>query len=456
MTYDGYLSYGGNEIVNSERARGYAQTAACPMFWLKDPPCTTLAFAAGDANYSYIDIENSPWYDSTVDEISRRFYGVYGLDIGGVEDSTRSADVTESIDDGGVIGRSRNSTRRIKVKVLLLGRGQDAVEYGMSWLSAQLDVDACGQLSQDCGTAEMSMFSTCPPSRGVVIDTEGERPQTEEEYTASIDLTRRFMRRAGTISGPLKTAERESSGFWMYEVQFVLAGGPAILGVTRSLALGPSTPVVIQDVPYNLLPYPSAELQGALVDVQVNYATNPNVEVNDTGWSAQATVISGTSPAAFFTSGRSTDIGAGGSLSSFRGRILGNNGSTAVAAARSLMINAQEVALPAGSGRRITLNQWAAALILNGTSPGTLINSLLVSYEFFNGAVSLGAPVAFGTATPADFGGKAYSLAGLAVPATATKVVIRTVADVTWTSSATGGQNSDIRLYSDALMVSVP
>lgn len=200
----------------------------------------------------------------------------------------------------------------------------------------------------------------------------------------------------------------------------------------------------------------TAPQYGAGVTVSTNLSTNPGVEVDATGWVAAAGTISGTAPTAFLTNGRSTDIGAGGSTASFRQRLLGDNGATVVSGAKAQLVNYQAVAIPAGTNRRISLNLWTACLILNGSSPGTVVDSMRVEYEFFNGGSSLGAALAFGFATAADFGGKAYSLAGLAVPATATEVRVRAVANVTWTSSATAAQNSDIRLYADALTVSIP
>ena len=642
MTHDGYLAFGGNEVINSERVRGYSQTANCPMFWLKGAPCSTLSEAVGDFEYNYQDIASAPWYDSTAAEISTRFFGAYGLEISGVEDSTRVASVTEGIDDGGMIGRARRATRNVKVRTLLLGQGQDAVEYGMSWLSRVLDPDGCGQLSEDCGTAEMTVFSSCPPERrmvpgytewvesrrnlvtnpimansstgwaafsgtltpsanglGVTVNNSGTTPvlyqspraagqagqkyfgsinvraeggsavtmflrvltnstgnptisesahvelapgesvslhalpsiaapagttqvflqvwaedilsgqtlwisdalltpsdgfspyfdgsspsselvlyswtgtagasisieqtrtstmvpETDEAYQERVNETRRYMRNTGTISGPFKINEIESNGFWAYEAQFVLAGGPSILGVTKALELGPTLPTVIQDVPYNLVPYPSAELAAGSIVTATNLSTNPSVEVNATGWVGESSSVSGTSPAAFVTSGRSTDIGAGGSSASFRTRLLGNNGSTPVNASVALLDALQDVAIPAGTNRRISLNIWVAALILNGSSPGTLINGVSVTVEFFNGVTSLAPAQTLASASPAEFGGRAYSSTKLLVPATATKVRVRGRANVTWTSSATAAQNSDIRLYADALTVSIP
>lgn len=236
MTYDGYLAFGGNEVINSERARSYAEGADCPMFWLKGPRCTALQGAIGDSEYQYSEIESAPWYDSTIDEISRRFYGVYGLSIAGVEDSTRTADVTEGIGDGGVIGRARRSSRDVKVTALLVGKGQDALEYGQSWLSARLDPDGCGQLSQECGTAEASFFSTCPPERldvpsfsdWVQVAQNVRANPSAETPTTAVEVRRNLIRYSNTtaVTGWTPTAGAQASVGG--RLQFTANGGSAI------------------------------------------------------------------------------------------------------------------------------------------------------------------------------------------------------------------------------------
>ncbi|QNJ55962.1 minor tail protein [Microbacterium phage Rasputia] len=643
MTYEGYVAFGGNEVVNNERARGYAQTAECPMFWLKDDPDQGLAPALGDIPYVYSDIAASPWYDSTIDEISRRFFGVYGLEVRGVEDSTRTATVTESIDDGGVIGRPRSSTRNVTVRALLLGRGRDAVEYGMSWMAMQLDADACGQVSRDCGVATMDVFSTAPPERGEVADisdwqitrrnlltnprlfnsisgwgstytlnasglggqvvmsnsglpsgtsmlsssliattpgqnrsggitievptgypaltvnvvvmvegtgqiisrsgsvtvqpgesrylsgsapaaapagtanvrlhvlvggtanspanarfyardaivsdtrmpgeafsgatpnTETERytwtgaasasttteerklpimrPRTDAEYVELVDYARRFMRNSAVISGPLKLTEQASGEFWAYEVQFVLAGGPSILGVTKSIALSPSTPTVVQDIVYNLIPYTNAHLGGGSIVISTNLAPNPSVEVNATGWSATTSTVSGSAATPYLTGARTTEIASVGTAS-YRARILGN-GSTAATGGCFLFAH-HDVPLPAGVGRRVSMNMWAACLIVAGQANSSL-QSLAVRYDFLNsGGTSIGGAVIFGTAASDEYAGKAYSVIGVTVPDAAASVRVSALARVDWTSSPTAAQNSDIRLFADAVTVSVP
>lgn len=435
MTFDGYLAFGGHEVINSERARGYAESANCPMHWLKGAPCTTLAEAVGDTRYSYADIATAPWYDSTIDEISRRFYGVFGLAIDGVEDSTRSATVTEGIADGGVIGRSRRAMRNVTARMLLMGYGQDAVEYGMSWLTAVLDPDACGTPSINCGTSEMSVFSSCPPVR--ITD------ETNEDYGERVDLARRFMRNAGAISGPFKVSEMESNGFWAYEVQFTLAGGPSILGVTRALALSPTLPTIIQDVPFNLIPFPSAELASGSITVSTNLATNPSVEINASGWAASsaATFSSGE-----ITSGRVTDELSAVGTSSFRSVLTPIAAGTA-ASNTAWFSNDQEVDLsPSPLGSRVSVNIWSAAVVMSGTPT---LEDIRV-YAFWRATSG-------GTSLRTDFlgtipkAGGALSVASIQPPPTAAFVLIRAQVPLTaW------GAGNVVRLYSDALTVSVP
>lgn len=170
MAYEGWLRFGGNEVVNNERARGIASTAECPMFWLKGPRCSTLRDALGDSPYTADNLPDAPWYDLSMPDVSGRFYGVFGLSVSGLNDSTRSASVTESIDDGGVVGRTRKGSRQVRVRATLLARGRDALDYGVAWLNASLDPDACGQHGAGCGSTDLEYLTDCPPARGEVDD----------------------------------------------------------------------------------------------------------------------------------------------------------------------------------------------------------------------------------------------------------------------------------------------
>jgi hypothetical protein len=281
-------------------------------------------------------------------------------------------------------------------------------------------------------------------------------PVPDATYDAVLDPLRRRMHGLTAISGPLVVQHFHNSNYHAYEIEFTLAAAtPYIYGEPKALTLAPTSPSVVQDSPFNLVPYPSAELaEAANLVVATNYATNPSAEVNTTDWTLATAVVSGTAPTAFTVLSRTTELFAAGTAS-VRVRLLGDNGTTAVAAAVSTIDAYQDASLPAGTGRRASISVWSSVLILGGSSPGTLVNSLITTYEFFNGAASLGAATTFGTASTTDYNGRAFSVKSVAVPATATKVRVRARANVTWTSAA-GATNSDIRLYVDALAVTIP
>ncbi|WNT45289.1 minor tail protein [Microbacterium phage BabyDotz] len=654
MTYEGFLSVGGIEVVNTERARGYATTAGCPSYVVSADVCEGLEDALASEAYIHDNITSAPWYDRSLASLSSRFYGAVGLTISGVTDSTRSFSRTEGVTNGGTNGRSRKGMRSLRVTATLLADGDDALDYGAQWMSSVFD-GGCGQHSDACGMTDAEFFAACPAplgtvpdftdwgetrrnllpnpafrqnttswsaaagggatatisrqaalpglgiptdnyarvtytalgtwfraaansapvtpgqeytlsawlrgaptagnfrlfiqwktagnslveevsspnvnlgssfgrvsftavapanaayatvqygrSSGVVGDSfdvagmlfeqapklqdyfDGEspatvnrveqqryswagtadasssiqetrypidRPQTLPEYIFQVDALRRYVHDVA-ISGPITVSDMHfEDDFVGRTVEFTISSERAwVYGKTRTLTLAPSLPTVMEDTPFNRIPYPSAELGSGSIVIAKNLADNPSVETNATNWSTTATVVTGSSPTPYLTGARSTELAAVGTAS-YRSRILGN-GSTAASGGAFLFAH-NDVALPAGTGRRISLNMWAACLITAGS--GTAIQSLQVRYDFLNsGGSSIGGAVIFGTAAASELGGNAYSVTGVAVPATATTVRVSAVARVDWASSATSGQNSDIRLYADALTVSIP
>lgn len=175
MAYEGYLALGGVEIVNTERARGYLKTADCSCLDLNEAcECDGLGDAAAALNgdqetspvvYDYSQIEQAPWWDEAQPDISSRFFGVVGHRISGLYDSTRSAEVSQGITDGGIIGQQRRGTREVRVTALLLARGKDALSFGARWLDSALDPSACGRHGTGCGTADATFFTDCPEPR---------------------------------------------------------------------------------------------------------------------------------------------------------------------------------------------------------------------------------------------------------------------------------------------------
>lgn len=443
--YEGYLSFGGNEIVNNSRTWGISRSAQpCPMFWLKGATCETMNGALFEAApYSYESMPQSPWFDPDVPQ-SADFYGFFAYSITEALDSTRTVSRTESITDGGVLGRTRKATKTMRVRGLLMGRGRLAIEYGQAWLSSAIDPNACGQHGSECGLTDLQWFADCPPDRGTVVvppeDPEApttQRPQTDEEYAATVQGYVRYMHDVAALSGPIITNTLQAGDFMAYEVEIVFGAERAwVYGATRDIDLPPTTPLIIQDIPYNLVPAPSAELASGDVVTARNLSTNPSVEMNATDWaiSADGTAILGANVAG----ARSTAIAAVGSAS-YRALF------TAPSAGTNGWFGAQQTVAITDALERHSINLWAALIPLAGTSAlGTL-----GVYAYWQNAASttlrtdnLGSiPVSGGVAT----------VKSILPPVGATKVVVRARGNLTsWANAAT------VQLFADALAVTVP
>lgn len=507
--YEGWLGLGGNEIVNSERARAVAEAADCPMSWFKGDRCWGLPSATGATASSYADVKTAPWYDPAVADVSSRFYGAYGISVKGIPDSTATAGVTESVDNGGTIGRSRDGTRRVVVRAYLAGQGADAIDYGMSWLNSALRSGACGQHATECGLTDLEFYASCPPERawitepnpvyrlidpdeaeGLALLTPGggdlqtddmeeegiyvegfdsrltetaseglsvlvgdpveappiRRQQTDAEYAATLVSYRRFLHDVGRISGPTVVEEHESRGVNAYVVEFVIAAErPWVFSPTVAVDLPPSLPVVVQDIPYNLARFPSAELPGPDAIIGRNFSTNPSVEVNADHWNGSVTSYSG--PDTPTTSaGRVTgEISAVGTAS-YRTRLVGAAGAGANAAN---LIAIHDGAIAPASGERVSVTIWGGLFAYAGTAT---LNSLKATlYWRDSGNALIGSPITLETLTdPALFGGYTFIQRSLVPPVGTARYEIEVVGNAAW------GANADVRLYADAAAVMIP
>lgn len=660
MVYEGFMSFGGNEIINSERTRGYVESSDCPVNWFVGDRCEGLGEALGDAEYTTDTLPLAPWYDISLPELSGRFFGVHGLSMTGLQSSTRSADTTEGIADGGVIGRTRKGVRAVRIRAILTAMGRDALDYGFAWMSSALDPGACGQHGTECGTTDMAYFSDCPPARAVIEDftpwtetrrnmiprpvpiadgdwyettgvidpeftrrpgvptlrntttssqttlisgtmlapgladltgavpvvpgetytvsaygsasipdfrsviqitwvdstgssignelgayetggvigewqrpsatgvapanaaflgpvirvvtasdtapagtqawvtdslmevgdTVGEfiapgvipdtdtrrviwvgganesasveeiregfmRPQTDEEYAATLMPYRRFLHDVAATSGPLLVDIFESKtapGVWGAVVEWTITSErPWIYSATRPVDLPVTPTLVIQDTPFNLVPYPSAELAGADVDAATNYSPNPSVETNDTDWGYATSVTSGSALAPYVTDGRVVgELQAVGDAS-YRVRLLGDS---TVASGRGKTWALQTVPLssrPAGS--RVSISVWGAVLILGGFEVTELIE-LRASVLWRDASNEILRQDTIETVTdPAELDGHVFSERSIEIPVATDRAFVRLEAVFDWES---GPVNSDVRLYADALAVTVP
>lgn len=447
--WNGFLAMGGLEIFNSPRSVAYTRGTDCPTWWLTDPdPCYTLEEALGGPEYTFDRISEAPWYDVR-EPASARFYGAYVVDIQNLNDSTREAEVTQRINAGGVVGAVRDASRRVRATVWLSAKGSDALEVGMDWLKATTRTDACGLHGGACGETDLEFLVTCPPDRADYED--------EDTWRDAVNDNRRFLHTVTCISGPITQQDSVSTDgvFHGRLVQMIFeAGTPWVFTRTKELILPPSISVVMEDAPINLMPFPSAELAGPAVVVGRNLSPNPSVEVNANDWNWSSAAVTGATPAPYILAGRSADISADGAAS-YRVRLLGNASTGAVANADAQLDIFQNVSLAGvAAASRMSFNIWGAVLVLGGAA-GSSVDALRARLEWRNGTTLLRTDQ-MGSAPVSDFDGFAFSTTSLTIPPGASTVRVIVQTDVSWSSSAAGANNSDIRFYGDAIAVTVP
>lgn len=160
MAWQGYFEYDGNEIINASRTESYIRSAG--LTWFRPVfENDALPYMLGHGlRYVTPLKDNAPWVDPTRIE-SLDFYGIYPLDVTGIEDSTRTAQVIESIGEGGVVGRGRNGSKTVVFNTVLLAGTEAAADYGITWLKQVLNGGVCGG-AQGCGTAELCYLSSVP------------------------------------------------------------------------------------------------------------------------------------------------------------------------------------------------------------------------------------------------------------------------------------------------------
>lgn len=429
--FDGFLKLGEVELVNSSRSKGYATSAECPLSWF-DYDCDGLEDALlASGQYQWANISAAPWYDPRNPE-SARFYGAFGLGMRNIYDSTLFAEVTEGITDGGVVGAARRAGRSVRVRAWLSASGEDALEYGMAWLSSALSGSVCAQHGTTCGGASAQFFVACPPAREV--------GESDDDYLPGIVALERYLHGVSVVSGPLEIAsERSNDGIhWGREVEFTLyAERPGIFGAPRALNLPPTVPTVAQDVPYNLAPYPSAELSSGTVIVAENLSTNPSVESNATGWTATGAAVSGSAPS--IAGSRSTELAASGSASFL---------ATATGAGTAVhdVIAYQDVTVAPAAGSRYSLTIWGAMLFTGSGGSGV---SLGAKVEWRNSGGTVLRTDSMGSITSA-FAGQVFALKSVAPPSGAVTARVILTGRANFTASTVA------KVFGDALAVTVP
>lgn len=154
------FTYDGTEIINTARTIAYARDGRAG--WLVDDTnVDEVAALFGDAPYDSVLQDEPPWYDPD-DPNTWQFYGVYLLDVTGLEDSTRSVSITESVQDGGTMSRMRFATRTVVFHALLLGVDNGAVRAGFEWLKWATTGSVCSDVSAACAGGDLCYISAIP------------------------------------------------------------------------------------------------------------------------------------------------------------------------------------------------------------------------------------------------------------------------------------------------------
>lgn len=302
MAYQGWFSLGGTEIANSARTTAYASQVV-PLLELTDCwGCTDLAEMLGHDPYETPMLDRPDWFSQN-DPDSWDFCGFYPLEIEGLDDGVRTAEVTQLSTDGGVVGAPRYNSREIRVSGLLIGATDAAVTYGMNWLSKALEGAPCRSGADGCTGDHLCYYSACPPmcTNSPALDgwpIEG-APQVPHQHgpfylcdggliesaarACSVNYERTLYEVTCT-SGPTITERYNLSCASMVKVEFILvAGVPWAFSAAISALPGDQVPTPI------IAPQTSCD-PGTDVLVRTNLATNPipvgNAATSTGGWRA--------------------------------------------------------------------------------------------------------------------------------------------------------------------------
>lgn len=414
----------------------------CDINWFshEHDECYTNLFGALREEVAYESQfipEEAPWYSeasgyNTPYTPARKFLGAFGLSVSSLSDSSRTVGITEGILSGGVLGRERRAVPRFRFRVMLTAVDEEGLEYGKAWLSKALSEQTCSTHGPSCGSSDLTFLVGCPPDQTGLPDTTAD--EKWDSYT-------RMYHDVKCIEGPVTTDQfQRGENSWGAIVEFTLAAGvPNMFGVaSKFLPIDQAGETIVQDIPFNYIPYPSAEIAGADVTAATNYSLNPSVETNATGWASVPDGVAIT--AGMLTAGRVTgEIQAVGT-SSYRVVFTATG-----AGANGYFCAQQEVDLsarPAGSA--VSMNFWAAEALISGTPVRPDIEMI----AYWRNAGGVLRTDNLGT-VPVN--GGAVSVKSITPPAGADRVIVRALARLTsWPAGTV------VRLYADALAVTVP
>ena len=406
-----------------------------------------LRYALGDdVVYEASEIiEDAPWYSESSGYRypagpSRKFLGVYGLSVSALSDSTREVGVTEGILSGGVLGRERLAVPRFRFRVMLTAVDMEGLEYGKSWLSKAMAEQSCSMHGPSCGSSDLTFFVMCPPA----FDEEG----NADAYEEKIDSLTRVFHDVKCVEGPVTTDTfQRGQNSWGMIVEFTIAAGvPTMFGVASPLLEIPlDGETIVQDRPFNYIPYPSAELPDL-----ISHSTNPCLAVDTTGWGNSISAVSGSSPAALWTAARSTALTTGGCVASYRGILQGvKTGSNIDGVARAVLYHDIDMTAVA-TDEAVDVSASARFGPYSGEAADA--HQMTATAQWYNASnVAVGTAVQMGTvgSEPALSTWQNF-IATTMKPATATRVRINVTYEFLWNSGPGFGVPTTMPVYMTA------
>lgn len=260
MAFEGWLTFGGVELINNLRAGAYAAGSGIRVanHW------PDLPASLSDAPYLDPVTDEAPWYDPSRPE-SKGFYGLVGLELIGASTGRVTRSWTELIGDGGVPGASRRASAEIEVRAVALAADRAALSYGLAWLASALRGQVC---ADSCAGDEVCVYAACParPSlRAEGCDLGSPDPTWDPvhggpEAPGGDQLLRRLYTAALT-EGPQVTSTSILSGGVAAQLRFVLRAGtpfwysePAFVIYADGVS-GPSRPDTYRDTILDYDPY---------------------------------------------------------------------------------------------------------------------------------------------------------------------------------------------------------
>lgn len=162
---NGYIRFAGIEVINTERLQTYVANGIAPKDGTRitvEDVCEGISgvlYPSGDFTTPLQD--EPPWYDAN-DPDTWDFAGILPIEVTGLDDTTRTVQMTQTLKGNGLAGRAIRGPQTVGVTGVLVGRTTEGVKAGLSWLRRVLH-GSCDADEQPCGqSGTLETFSACP------------------------------------------------------------------------------------------------------------------------------------------------------------------------------------------------------------------------------------------------------------------------------------------------------